>query len=401
MTTPAAPDPAPGAPLRPSRLRNAVTPFSRTGAYYARSWRRYLDRESGGDIPVVRPTLAMAGQAFLDEIVLSGFRVLLPSGDPTLLDRLRRETAAALEMFGDAGWLDDARRYHEAPPALVDPLVRTVRGRHVYERMSFESLYEPHAGEPGRDRWLGYRANNRTRAWLLRHHEPRPWLVCSHATAMGRPGLDMGMFRARWLHEELGLNVVLPVQPLHGPRKHGLPKGAAFPGEDALDNIHGAAHAVWDVRRVLSWIRHEQPGQPIGMTGISLGGYVTSLVASLDDGLVCAILGVPAVDLIDLVDHHSGLSPMGPHREVMEVAKQVGRVVSPLALTPLVPAEGRFMYAGLADRLVHPRHQITRLWEHWGRPQITWYEGAHVGFARSTPVWRFTAEALRRSGLIG
>ena len=53
-----------------------------------------------------------------------------------------------------------------------------------------------------------------------------------------------------------GLNVVLPVLPLHGARKI---KGAAFPGEDVLDDVHAAAQAVWDIRRLLSWIRSQEP----------------------------------------------------------------------------------------------------------------------------------------------
>ena len=86
--------------------------------------------------------------------------------------------------------------------------------------------------------------------------------------------------RHEHLHEDLGLNVVLPVLPMHGPRARGLPKGAVFPGEDVMDNVHATAQAVWDVRRLLSWIRTQEPAAPIGLNSVSLGGYVASLVAS-------------------------------------------------------------------------------------------------------------------------
>jgi dienelactone hydrolase len=167
-----------------------------------------------------------------------------------------------------------------------------------------------------------------------------------------------------------------------------------------MDNVHGAAQSVWDVRRILTWIRATEPDARVGITGISLGGYVTALVASLDDGLACAIPGVPAVDLADLIEHHAGLRHDHELREELALAKQVGLVVSPLALAPRVPPEGRFIYAGLADRLVHPRHQVARLWEHWGRPDIEWYNGSHTGFFRSKPVGRFVLAALQRSGLV-
>jgi hypothetical protein len=55
---------------------------------------------------------------------------------------------------------------------------------------------------------------------------------------------------------------------------------------------------------------------------------------------------------------------------------------------------------GVADRLVHPRDQVMRLWEHWGRPEIIWYAGAHTGIFQSRPVQDFIDDALRQSGLV-
>jgi dienelactone hydrolase len=388
--------------LSTARLRSAVTPVPRAAGFYARSWRRYLSRPAAGaGVPVVRPTVALATQALLDEVVLAGFRTLRPANPRHTLQRAGRETRAALELYASAGWLEEPEGFFPAPPPLTDPHTRPARARQLaYTRLSFDSGYRPHAGEPGRERWSAYGANRRARAWLLRHDEPRPWLVCVHGASMGRPLMDLALFRARWLHHDLGLNVVFPVLPLHGPRRRDLPEGAGFPGEDVLDNVHAAAQSVWDIRRILSWIRKMQGDTPVGITGISLGGYVTSLVASLEDGLACAIPGVPAVDLAGLIEHHAGLRHDDELREELALAKQLGRVVSPLALTPRVPPEGRFIYAGLADRLVHPRHQVARLWEHWGRPDIEWYNGSHTGFFRSRPVGRFLLAALERSGLV-
>lgn len=172
------------------------------------------------------------------------------------------------------------------------------------------------------------------------------------------------------------------------------------PGEDVLDDVHATAQAVWDIRRLLSWIRLQEPESLIGLNSLSLGGYVASLVASLDKGLTCAILGVPVADLVELLGRHSGLGPDDPRRQTMELAEPIGRMVSPLSLTPLVPMRGRFIYAGIADRVVHPRRQVTRLWEHWGKPEIVWYRGGHTGFFRSQPVQRFVWEALLQSGLL-
>ncbi|ORA44585.1 alpha/beta hydrolase [Mycolicibacterium chubuense] len=391
----------PGKAPRGSRaLDHFVRPFQRTGRFYARSWRDFVDRR-GDEIPVALPTPALAAQAFRDEIVLTGFRLFRPLSDISVFDRINAEVRAAVEFYSDQGYLDKPESFFAVPPPLSEVTVRPVEaGGRRYERLVFDSGYQPHDGEPGRDRWLGYAANRREYALLLRHRQPRPWLVCVHGAVMGRGLLDLTLFRAWHLHEDLGLNVVLPVLPMHGPRARGLPRGAVFPGEDVLDDVHATAQAVWDVRRLLSWIRGQQPDPPLGLNSISLGGYIASLVASLEDGLRCAILGVPVSDLTELLGRHAGISRTDPRRETIALAQPLGRMLSPLSLTPRIPLQGRFIYAGIADQLVHPREQVVRLWEHWGRPEIVWYRGGHTGFFQSRPVQRFVDAALVQAGLV-
>ncbi len=383
-------------PRRANPITHIVGPFTRTGGFYARSWGAYLDRQPD-ELPVARPTISLAAQAFRDEILLTGFSLLRKAPGADTLDRINTEVQAAQDFYAHQGWLDDPDRFFAAPPPLTDVDVKPVStmGRH-YQRFSFDSDYEPHQGEPGRERWMSYRRDNREYGLIFRHRRPRPWLICVHGAEMGRAALDPMLFNAWHLYRNLDLNVALPVLPLHGPRSGP----ARFPSEDVLDDVHGAAQSVWDIRRLITWIRTEEPGAKIGLYGISLGGLISSLVASLDDTLACAILGVPAVDLVNLVGRHAGLSGHTALRHTMTAARPLGRMISPLALTPRVPMDGRFIYAGVADRLVHPRDQVTRLWEHWGKPEISWYPGGHTGFFRSRPVQRFIDDALVQSGLV-
>jgi len=400
-------EPLPGEPSRLARRGGIAEPvshvlasFTRTGGFYARTWADFLDGDSG-ELPVARPTLGLATHAFVDEVLLTGFRLLKSPADPSMSQRINREVAAALEFYGQNGWLDNPEGLFAEPPPLSDVSLRPANSRGgSYERLSFDSGYEPCAGEPGRERWLSYRANARAYAMVLRHRGPRPWVVCVHGAEMGRPAIDLMAFRAWHLHRDLGLNVMLPVLALHGPRKRDLPKGAMFPGEDILDEVHGAVQSVWDIRRLLSWIRAQQPDAMIALNGVSLGGYVSSMVASLDDDLACAILGVPVADLVDLVGRHTGLRSDDPLQQTLALAAPLGAMISPFALTPRVPMQGRFIYAGIADRLVHPRDQVNRLWEHWGKPEIHWYPGGHTGFFRSQPVQRFIDDALVQAGLV-
>ena len=379
-------------------LGSAVTPFMHTGRYFAQSWRDYLG-QAPDELPIARPTIALAAQAFRDEVVLMGLKARRPVSRPDVFERITREVVAALEFYGNRGWLDNPKGFFGAPPPLRTSRSERSRGADapsIASPSTADTCRDP--GEPGAQRWMSYTANNREYALLLRHPEPRPWLVCVHGTEMGRAALDLALFRAWKLHDDLGLNVVMPVLPMHGPRARGLPKGAVFPGEDVLDDVHATAQAVWDIRRLLSWIRLQEPESLIGLNGLSLGGYIASLVASLEKGLTCAILGVPVADLVELLGRHSGLGDDDPRRHTMELAEPIGRMMSPLSLTPLVPMPGRFIYAGVADRVVHPREQVIRLWEHWGKPEIVWYPGGHTGFFRSRPVQRFVGTRCSNRG---
>jgi hypothetical protein len=354
------------------------------------------------EVPAPIESMALAGQVACDEAILSTMLLGVgrPQGDDFI--RIAGEIDAAREQFASAGWLEKPAEYHTAPPDLVDPQLRSASLRGIaYEKLSFDSGYEPREGEPGRDRWLGYTRNRKAHAWVLRHAGgDRPWLVCIHGYQMGSPGIDIRAFRPDWIHEKLGINMIFPVLPLHGPRAKGRRSGDGFIAGEILDTVHAEAQAMWDIRRLLSWVRSQGEG-PVGAYGLSLGGYNTALLASLDPDLACAIPGIPATDFTRLFYRHSPSLQVREgefHGLVEEHMGEVLRVVSPLELEPLVPHDRRYIFAGVADRLV-PADQVRDLWRHWDRPRIEWYQGAHVTFAAHPAVRGLIKEALRESGL--
>jgi hypothetical protein len=73
--------------------------------------------------------------------------------------------------------------------------------------------------------------------------------------------------------------------------------------------------------------------------------------------------------------------------------RTVHRVISPLAAPPRVPRANRYIFAGLADRMV-PRKQVRDLWEHWERPRVAWYNGTHLSFVGEAEVAALLREAL-------
>jgi len=318
--------------------------------------------------------------------------------------RLTREAAAALDHFERRGWLARPATYHRDPPALRAPSVdsTTAVPGLSYEYVSFESGYEPWDGEIGRERWLGYAPNRTAHVRVFRHRgRPRPWVVCVPGYRMGGVAIDLLGFQVGWLYGRLGMNVAIPVLPFHGPRRVGRRTGDGYITGDFVDTIHAQAQTLWDVRRLLSWIRAS--GAPaVGAYGVSLGGYTTAMLASLDADLACVIAGTPPACFASLVRHNS---PAFVHRLMdwaaypWTIVEQLLRVVSPLALEPRVPRARRFLFAGIADALAPPAHALA-LWRHWGRPRLAWYPGSHSSFAMEPAVHALLLEAFAAGGLL-
>lgn len=311
--------------------------------------------------------------------------------------RICGEVGAAARQFEAAGWMDQPALYHREP---TRPRVHITRARSFgvdYEHLRFCSGYAPHAGEPGRGRWLGYRPCRTSHAWLLRRPgKRRPWLLCIHGYGMGMPAVDLGAFQAASLALALDVNVIIPVLPLHGLRRIGRASGDGFFAGDCLDTVHAEAQAIWDLRRLLRWMRAQGDG-PIGVYGLSLGGYTAALLASLEDGLDCVIAGIPASDFPALARLHTPAANLADATRAgleWDVVDRVLQVISPLAMAPRVAWERRYLFGGTDDRIVPPE-QVNKLWEHWGQPQTIWYSGSHLSYWWERGVQSWLRERLQ------
>lgn len=324
--------------------------------------------------------------------------------DPAVVARVREEVAEALDLFDERGWIADPASYHQAPAPAQGVRTRRRGSSAAQDRttITWDDGYRCDPDEPGAERFAGYTGNRIARAELLAHpSEDRPWLVCIHGFGMGTPGLDTRALRAGRLYGDLGLNLAFLTLPFHGRRGNsrlgvGLPD---FPGVDMLDNLHGLAQGVWDARQLLG-ILQERTDRPIGVLGLSLGGCVAALVASLDD-VETVVLLAPLVDLTTVMaDQAERLGQQVLEDvEVLEQARPVLGPVSPRCLTPRVPVERRFIVAGTLDQFVRPSTQVVPLSEHWDHCTVHWYHGGHVSGAWDRQAQAAIIESLRRSGL--
>jgi pimeloyl-ACP methyl ester carboxylesterase len=238
---------------------------------------------------------------------------------------------------------------------------------------------------------------------MVRHpEEPRPWLVCVHGIRMGSPRGCFLLFRLRYLHLKLKLNILCPVLPIHGLRRTGPVSGDRVFSGDVMDAVHAGAQAMWDFRRLTAWLREEQDAPGIGVMGHSLGGYAAALLACLDSNLDCAFLGNPAVDPSGMFWRNApsvttaSLKAAGVSETDMSTLM---RVVSPLAMEPLLPKERFGILAGSGDRVI-PATEAYNLWRHWDEPRIVWHHGSHRVFLHTPEGKTLLEDTLKSAGML-
>ncbi|HUP92173.1 MAG TPA: hypothetical protein VM074_07995, partial [Solimonas sp.] len=253
---------------------------------------------------------------------------------------------------------------------------------------------------PGAALWKTYEENQGCHVRILRHAgKPRPWLMCVHGYRMGVPLLDFALFPPQWLHERLGLNIIQPVLPLHGPRSIGRRTGDYFLDGDLLDLAYAEAQCLWDLRRTLAWLRATEDNPQVGVYGFSLGGYNTALLAAYEKNLDFVIAGIPVVDFASALwkfmppAHGKFLAHRGLDEERY---RRILNVVAPLARPCVVAPERRYIFGATGDRLVVPWHPL-KLSGHWGVP-VTWYQGSHLSVRRERETREVLETAIGRAG---
>lgn len=341
----------------------------------------------------------LAPQIALDDTVLAimrWFPAKLPA--EATPERIAAEMSEAATLFQERGWLADPVTYHRAPPALTDDELvgwRKRSGVWSHETVAFESGFAPRPFEPGVHRWRNDPYNATVPLRILRGDPDAPWVVCLHGFGMGSSRQDLSALRATFMHKKLGLNVVLPTSPLHGSRNA---KGdGQLLSLDLAAMLHGVTQAVWEIRRIIGWIRANSDA-PIGVYGVSLGGFLSTLISALEPVDVVAA-AIPFVDPLGLLEHHG---PPDDYRGVIASpdAHRAYRVISTLALPTAVAPERRSLLAARADRLI-PHGQSLALGEAWRDGTVQWFNSAHAGFTWSRAGKEALADRLRATLIAG
>jgi pimeloyl-ACP methyl ester carboxylesterase len=339
--------------------------------------RLIVDASAAADIGLRTFVASIVAAAMLPPIAAELVR---HSGSARERDRMRfyAELAAEHDPVKSFPAPTEAPRVYSRP---ANPLAEWIaRGR--VDNIRFDSSFE--AINPAmRDRWRALQNNNVVRAQHWRHDDgPHPTLCLIHGF-MGSPYLLNGLWMSLpWFYRS-GYDVLLYTLPFHGRRAE---KRSPFSGYGYFANGltgfgEAMAQAVHDFRSVVDYLQFTGV-EKIALTGISLGGYTTALIAGVEERIDAVIPNVPVVSI------EAELEEWFPASKLFSVGRKLGKISlddfvaasayhSPLNYKPLVPRDRRLIITGLGDRLAPPE-QAEMLWHHWEHCALHWFPGNHI-----------------------
>jgi acetyl esterase/lipase len=344
----------------------------------------YLQPDST-ELDVLHP-LKVHGTAALDHVLRTGLGSLMASALalPVLSRRHLQREEALLSFYRERACSPSGEVFPTPAQVLVrgGKLRRSGRKQLQTRLLRFDSPFQPLHPEL-RPAWRRYASNRTAFAQHWTHPDgPRKTLLFVHGFVADRYWLNARMFALRWLYRA-GYDILLPTLPFHGARRawaepfsgygyfaHGL----ASLNESMLNAIH-------DLRVWLDYL--EARGTPgVGVSGLSLGGYLSALLASVDGRLSYCIPNSPVVSPVDMARDwlplrwlvHATMRRTGIG---VEQLRQALALHSPLSYQPKLAPEKLLIIGGAGDRLTPPR-LVRLLHAHWQGSAIHWFPGNHV-----------------------
>jgi dienelactone hydrolase len=218
------------------------------------------------------------------------------------------------------------------------------------------------------------------------HGPRRPAVIVLHILGADFP---LSRYMAARLADRgvAALFVKLPYYGERRPAAGGL-NSTRFLSADIERTVTAMRQGICDVRRATAWLASRRDIDPrrLGVSGISLGGIVSSIVVAVDPSIREGAFLLAGGDLSQILwqmpegkAFRAGW--IGSGRTLADL-KALTDPFDPLAYASRLKGKRVFMMAGKVDEVVPPS-SVQALWEAAGRPPIRWYDCGHysaVGF---------------------
>lgn len=171
--------------------------------------------------------------------------------------------------------------------------------------------------------------------------------------------------------------------PYHLDRQplNSLYSGEYMVSADVEGTLQAIQQAVVDLRALVQWIKKNKGGKVL-LIGISLGGFLTNLTATVE----AEVNGLVSIMYANALSFSIWKTPPGKYIKKDLVAnkftyqqlKDYWNIIDPSCYQPLLPKENILLISGKYDQYVW-LEDTDRLWMKWNKPKRQVYDCGHAG----------------------
>ncbi len=285
-----------------------------------------------------------------------------------------------LEFYFDNGFVDDPVSFFSFPDN--PPVCKIESERPFFDGKQTVMTYS--SGYRVKNPLLEYffkkdklQANQKGYLFHWRHGDTgRPTVVCLHGFALGKPAQAMNMFRIKKLYK-MGVDVALFITPFHWRRAPANRLSGLYYliPENAAVTCENFGQSMYDLYGCLLLLKERGAGR-LGLIGASLGGYHSSLFASLSDLAEFATLVVPGVDFLEQMEKHNYAMDPPPDSEMADKIRKIWMIHSPFSHKLKIPEKDILIIAARGDGFCLHKY-VRKLSDHWNNPQHHYLAGGH------------------------
>lgn len=232
------------------------------------------------------------------------------------------------------------------------------------------------------------------RVWPGKEGMKSPAMILLHSLFSAS---DVGYVHWASVLNRLGWTAIFYDLPYHYRRRpQGTWSGELVFGGNLIRSAETIRQAVVETRMVARLARAAGASR-VGLWGMSLGGWVASLMICHEPDLACAWLVQPIPDVATAIWDSPGGWVIRRQMEARglsrEQASRMLPMVCPSSGKPKLPAEKILLVGGTHDRIARPG-QMRALARDWGGAHYREVGQGHIGYQAMPMTWRWGRELM-------